>query len=147
MEVSHQHQLQCQRLFRFAFFSIIVGVVNYQCRLNPVASKLHVWVSISHVRQIWNGHVVCKLTLPLADTRLIVPENSDSEGPQQPQIRLGRGFEMNLECKRKASITQDKKVLTASQHTPAFSHVAPFCQVASCLYLQTIQVKLENLLS
>lgn len=55
---------------------------------------------------------------------------------------------MKLECKHKASITYDKKILTVSQHTPVFSHVAPFCQVASCMYLlKTMKVILENLLS
>lgn len=37
--------------------------------------------------------------------------------PNSPPIKLGRGFEMKLECKREASITHDRKILTASQHT------------------------------
>ena len=91
--------------------------------------------------------MVCKPPLSLARTRLIVPENIDSEGPKQPPNEAWTCLEMKVECKRKALIRQDQKVLTASQHTLVFSHVALWCQVASCVHLQIMEVKVENFLS
>lgn len=58
--------------------------------------------------------MACKPPFSLAHIRLIVPENTDSEGTKQPLIGLGCVFEVKLERKCKASIMRDKEVLTAS---------------------------------
>lgn len=68
---------------------------------------------------------MCKLPLSLADTRLIVPENNDSDGPKQPQIRLGHGFEINLERKRKASIMHNKKDSNSKPAHPSVQTSGP----------------------